>query len=72
MAAKTKEPLKAYCFTDTLLHNTRIQNLVRRTVGLHITWNAADHCFHLPADATKAEQKRVQDLLSGFAAGCEN
>lgn len=71
MAAKTKEPLKAYCHTGTLLHNTRIQSLVRRTVGLHITWNAADDCFHLPADATKAEQNRVQDLLTGFAAGCE-
>jgi len=66
MAKATKEPLKAHCYVDAK-HFETIKAVVRRTVGITLTYNTQDVCFELPADATKAEQRRTQDLMTGFA-----
>ena len=67
MAAKTTEPRKAFCFVSDKTYGASIRQMVRQKVGITLTYNDREVFYELPADSTKADQRRVQDLLTGFA-----
>ena len=60
------EQRKVYCWVGTNHHNDLIL-LVQRIVGVRLEYDKNDVCFLF--QGTKAEEKRAQDLLTGFAEG---